>query len=1022
MAACPACGFIFEGSVKFCTWCGAPLRSPARPREQRKTVTVLFCDLTGSTALGERLDPEALRLLLNRYFERMKAIVERHGGRVDKFIGDAVVAVFGVPIVHEDDALRAVRAAVEMRSALPELDLDARFGVNTGEVMTGGDERLTTGDAVNVAARLQQAAAPGEVLLGAETYLLVRDAVGVEDLPGLELKGKQQPVSAVRLLAVEPASAGVARHLDAPIVGRDRELRLLAGAFEGTVVRRGCGLFTLLGVAGVGKSRLVREFVSQVDARAVEGRCLSYGEGITYLPVVEIVEQLGGANEKLLADSPGAATTIGALLGEQDAATTPEEIAWALRKLLEAAAAERPLVVVFDDIHWGEPTLLDLVEQIADLSREAPILLVCMARPELLDRRPAWGGGKLNATAIMLEPLDAGESDELMGQLLGGESIEPGLAARVRAAAEGNPLFLEEMLALVRESHERELVVPATIKALLAARLDQLVPDERSVLERGSVEGQLFHSAAVIALAGEPAPIERELQALIRKELVRPAQAEHLQIGDAYRFRHLLIRDAAYDALPKASRAELHERFADWLAEDGRDLVGVDEIVGYHLEQSHRYRAELGAPGAENALLGERAAARLASAGNRAMIRGDLAAAANLLERALALGIPDPRERARLQVDLGEAFYETGRSAQSEEIMTVALDAATGLGEHGLAARAAVQRAFHGIFLDLQVDLGAMEAIAGQAIGTLEELDDPLGLALAERLLGQALTRQGRWTEGLAAVERAAAHAEASGDQTTRRDIIQQLCSRLVEGPVPAAHAIGRLEELLQSTGDDRVLQAVVSRELAAPLAMAGRFDDAREHLERSAPVLDELDLVSSSWMTRYAAAEAKELIGDRVGAEQELTALWRRLSAAGGGATESRALRAVSLLALLYCDAGRWDEAAECLSYGQDVPEPTVFHHLATVLRTAAKARITAHRGERTEALRLGQLAVKLADSGGFLNVRASIWFALADVHRHAGQTAEADVALAVAHRLYTEKGNLVAAARLQVVNDSPT
>ena len=372
---CATCGAENREEARFCDACGAALAVAPR-REQRKTVTVLFCDVSGSTAFAESRDPEAVRAVMTRYFEVARAAIERHGGTVEKFIGDAVMAVFGVPTIREDDALRAVRAAQELRDGV---DIPVRIGVNTGEVVTGTGDSLVTGDAVNVAARLEQAAGTGEVLLGVRTYELVRDAVEAELLAPLEAKGKSGPLTAYRLGSIT-GEAGVARRVDAPFVGRLRERTMLAGAWERCVSERACALFTILGTAGVGKSRLASEFLDGVDATVVRGRCLSYGDGITYWPVVEVVKQL-------LGDDPPPSPAIAALLG--DGIASADDIAVATRKLLEAAAAERPLVVVFDDVQWGEPTFLDLVEHIADWSRDAPILLLCLARPDLLDLRPA---------------------------------------------------------------------------------------------------------------------------------------------------------------------------------------------------------------------------------------------------------------------------------------------------------------------------------------------------------------------------------------------------------------------------------------------------------------------------------------------------------------------------------------------------------------------------------------------------------------------------------------------------------
>src|SRR6478609_4258348 len=431
MTVCAACGHELPEGAKFCPECGAPVAPAAAPREQRKTVTVLFCDVAGSTELGESTDPEALRALLARYFVRMKEMVERHGGTVEKFVGDAVMAVFGVPIVHEDDALRACRAAVEMRDALPELGIRGRIGVNTGEVVTGTQERLATGDAVNVAARFEQAAQPGEVLIGERTHALLRGVVEVEPVEPLRLKGKAKPVPALRLVSVLEAPE---RSHASRFVGRERELAEIAATWERTQTQTRCELVTVVGDAGVGKSRLVAEALATTEARVVRGRCLPYGEGITYRPVIEVVEQL-----PQLELDPLAADAIRSLMGAETRSATADEIGWGFRKLLEAAAAERPLVVVFDDIQWAEERFLELVEQIALLSGDAPVLLLCLARPELLDAFPRWH------VALQLEPLSAPEADRLIDERLAGREIARELRDRILRAAGGNPLFVEEM-------------------------------------------------------------------------------------------------------------------------------------------------------------------------------------------------------------------------------------------------------------------------------------------------------------------------------------------------------------------------------------------------------------------------------------------------------------------------------------------------------------------------------------------------------------------------------------------------
>jgi class 3 adenylate cyclase/tetratricopeptide (TPR) repeat protein len=634
---------------------------PEAPRRSRKVVTVLFCDVTGSTALGEELDPEALFGVMNRYFEALRTIIEHHGGTVAKFIGDAVMAVFGIPRVHEEDAVRAVRAAAEIRARLPEIaqavgvDLRFRTGVNTGLVLVGEGEDLAVGDAVNMAARLEQAARPGEILLGEATHRLVRDAVDVEPLEALSLKGKSERVAAFRLLAVDPLAPGLARRFDVPLVGRERELRALREAWDRAVAEAGCHLFTLLGVAGVGKSRLVAELVSNVgdDARMLRGRCLPYGEGITFWPLLEALTGGGEETEAVLRRLRSGGTA------------TPNELFLEVRLTLESLAADRPVLVHIDDLQWAEPLLLDLLDHVVGLSRGAPILLLCTARPELLEERPVWGGGKLNATTMMLESLGTAECQALLIEL--GDGLDPAARARVVTASEGNPLFLEEMSALARETGSD--AVPSTIQALLAARLERLEVGEREVLERGAVEGEVFHRSLARSLAGDDRSepeLDERLAGLVRKDLIRPHAATVPGDG-AFRFRHLLIRDAAYDSLPKATRAELHERLARALEQAAPDLAGLDEIAGWHLEQAVRYRQELGQDVGH--ALPWAGADHLHAAGRRARERRDVPAATNLLARALALAPEGDPRRVRIAADLAEVLVEAGEFAHADELL-----------------------------------------------------------------------------------------------------------------------------------------------------------------------------------------------------------------------------------------------------------------------------------------------------------------------------------------------------------------
>ena len=946
----------------------------------RKVVTVLFCDVVGSTALGESVDPEALQGLLARYFERMKQIVEAHEGSVEKFIGDAVMAVFGVPQVHEDDALRACRAAVEMLAAFPELGVQGRIGINTGEVVTGTEERLAAGDAVNVAARLQQAAEPDEALIGELTLELVRGAVDSEPVGPLELKGKREPVAAHRLVSVRDAPE---RSHESRFVGREREVGMIRGAWQRAVAGERCELVTIVGDAGLGKSRLVAESLATIDARIVRGRCLPYGQGITYWPVVEVIKQLAAPPS-----DPAAAAALRSLTGESDGGTSAEEIAWAFRKLLEEQA---PLAVVLDDIQWGEQTFLELVEGVALLSSGAPILLVCMARPELLTQRADW------PVALRLEPLVA----EAAEQLISGLPFE--LRDRIARAAGGNPLFLTEMLAMAGETDDVD--VPPTLRALLAARLDQLEPPERAVLERGAIEGELFHRGAVQALAPEETQITPRLAVLTRKDLIRPDRAQ-LPGDDGFRFRHLLIRDAAYEALPKSTRADLHRRFAEWLAQRGGELVELDELLGYHLEQAHGYAAELGRID-ESAEDATRAAARLRAAGERAAGRGDAAAAVTLLERAARLIPKDGRAWREVQVELASALLDRGELQTAKSILATVVDEAHAAGEEVVEWRARVGLVAVGLWVDDVWPTAGAELVR-DAIPVLERHADDLGLARAWLVVGMTEFWLGRSRDADEAFARGLVCAR---NARSGRDEGQLLIWYLISawyGPTPAREALERCNDVLERTSSKQV-EAIARTEAGALLALSGRFDEARRSWQEGVSMLGELGLpilVAGSSEERFGI---ELLAGDLPAAEAVLREACTTLEQVGEkGFLSTRAACLGLCLALQ-------DRPAEAESF-LTMAEGLIGNGGDDVLNLVnlARAAISLARGSLGEAEEHARVALAAIAHWDHSNIKGDSLVQLGDVLQAAGRADEAVAAYSEALALYEQKENLVAVGRV--------
>jgi class 3 adenylate cyclase/tetratricopeptide (TPR) repeat protein len=1037
---CPSCGAANPDGFRHCGYCGAALAAPAP--ERRKLATLVFCDLSGSTALGEQTDSEATRTLMLSYFHEMRQVLERHGGTVEKFVGDAVLAVFGVPEAHEDDALRGCRAALEMQERMESLRtrvggaggrLAIRIGVNTGEVVAGDPasrETFVTGDPVNVAARLEQAAAPGEVLIGDATYRLVRGAVDSEPVPPIAARGKAEPVPAHRLVAVRATPASD-RRIRLRFTGRERELALLDDAFA-DAVSGGCRLCTVAGEPGVGKSRLVAEFVSRLRDRArdARGTCLSYGDGITYWPVAEIVRSLAGADEEqspaealaaieLLVRDRTVARRIGQLLGLVEGAATVAETAAAVHELLRAAAADTPLVVVVDDLQWAEPTLLDLLAGLPSGLRGAPVLVLCIARPELLEARPAW------VVDLPLEPFDRSDVNALLGDLLG--NAPDGLVERLAAVSGGNPLFAEELVAMLEddgrlvrvdggcafEGDLDALALPTSVSAIVGARLDRLEPALRATLEPAAVEGQTFHRDAVATLAGPAGQdaVAESLVALTRRDLVHP----HGAGGETYRFKHILVRDTVYQTTAKRHRAALHEGYADWLERQvGSRAPEVEEILGYHLEQAHAYRVALGPDDDGVRALAERAAERLSRAGRRAARRGDVDAASHLLGRAAALLPEHGPERPRLLVHLGEALLEAGRNAEAETTLREVL-AADGVDG---ATR-----------LHATMCLGEIELQAAPTSAAVERLHRASSSAIelfAAHRDEQALLRT-CWLSYLTSMitgRAAAAQAALDQLQVVAVSLAHPLAGRLpgmlamnlAWGPVPVPDALAETTRLLDAVRGDPAAEPFVLGGHAYLLAQADELEAARAALARMRDVANRLGqriVLWASWGQNVGRTEL--LAGDPERAERALRPCYQALRGAGDRGFSSTI---AGQLAHALAELDRPEAAAAFAAEARDAAgEADV---LSQLLWRSAMAKALAAQGDHDEAERLAAEAVALAEGTEWPNVLGDALLDQARVLQLAGR--ESLDPLARADVVYVAKRNAAGHRKAAALRDART
>ena len=980
----------------------APAAGPAR-----RLVSIVFADMAGSTAIAERLDPEAMHGVLDRFMATCGAVIEEHGGSVEGFAGDAVVGVFGQAVAHEDHALRAVRAASGLQAASAalsaELERDAgvtlglKVGVDAGEVFVGAGARrarFAAGDAFNVAARLQQNAAAGEVLLGGAIWRLVRGAVDAEPLEPLALKGKSGAVQAWRLTAVAEGGEAIARSPASPFVGREAELATLLDSLTRAREESGCRVVTVVGPAGMGKSRLARELATRVaeEATVAVGRCPSYGEEVTYRPLAEILATLAGGDPRawlaeLLAGDEASARMVLAAIGLSGEPAQPEETFWAVRRTFERVAAERPLVIVIDDLQWARPGMLDLLDHLAAFLRGRPVLLVCLARDELLETRPDWSAPAPARSLLVLDSLNDAQAREVVASAQA-TGLDPDVAARIVATGEGNPLFLEHLAAVGAETGEAGL--PSSIQGVLAARIDRLDPAERTVLEDASVQGRTFHVGALHNGAASA------LVSLVHKQLVRPDRSE-LEGEDAFRFAHVLIREAAYRGLPKARRAAVHEHVAGWLQE----RPGArDETIGHHLAEAFGLRSQLGTQGPREQALAAAAGQRLVAAADGALLRGDAGAGARLLERARTLlgatsaGAPD-----ELLPALGAALFEAGRTAEAAHVLDEAIASVT---DSSVRARAQVERELVRLELEPEGPAGSAGDVAEAALAALEAAGDAHGQCRAWLLRGQLEWNAGQVSAADSAWERAGECAGRARSRRERFEVIGWRALAAVLGPTPVDEAIARCEEFREQVAESPAAVASTLNPMALLHAMRGENEIADALLEQAGEILRELGGIGAS--VSHLEASVRLLGGRPDLAEAPLRADAQALSSmgAGGALATTNALLAQAVLA-----QGRPEEA-EALCRDSAAARDLV----TAAIGRGAHARALARTGRCAEAEPLAREAVALLEPTDLLSHRADAMLDLADVLRTCDNP-EAEAAVDAALALYARKGNTAATAR---------